>query len=244
MRKLLLLLFLIPILISCASKIPIIKIPSEQAKKIESDTHNIYFERIANSIPEGQLIETVSYGAMCEMKVGGLVGGGEIYSRGPGVPLYFTQAEGDVLGTNIMNQNPRSDWNLLTFKTIVNVLKENNINTSAKSDLRLTALITDIKINSCIPWWHTGKWKGEASVKIKWTLYSKFLKKEILILDIDSFTEETETSIDGLEKMTVNLYTNNVNKLINNSDFRNKINFSNPYIDEDSLNLSDDIKSI
>jgi hypothetical protein len=233
-----------PLLISCASKIPITKIPSEQVKKIESDTHSINFERMTNSIPQGKLIETVSYGAMCEMKLGGLVGGGEVFARGPGVPLYFTKAEGDALGTNIISQHQRSDWNLLAFKTMLNVLKENNIKTSNKSDLRLTALITDIKMNNCIPWWHTGKWKGEALVKIKWTLYSKFLKKDILTLDIESFAEETETSIDALEKITVNLYKNNVNQLINNSDFRNKIKISNPYIEENLPNNPSDLEII
>jgi len=228
-KLLLLLLFLIPILTSCANKMPITKSSFDEAKKIDDMNHLIDFQRISHSIPEGTLIESVQGGYFCEVQQGWAVGGIDGYSRGPGVPLHFTQAEYSAVGIT-----DKTDMNVVSFKTIENNLKKSNIKLSRTADLKLSALITDIKMNTCL---QPGgfKTKGEVSFMIKWKIYSKMMKKDLFELDILSYAEETEFLKNGVEKYVTNAYSSNVNKLINNVEFRKLINSNNIYSNNESF---------
>lgn len=229
MKKLLLLLLLTFFLMSCANKMVITKSPSEEAKKIDSMNHLIDFQRISHSIPEGTLIESVQGGAFCEVQQGWAVGGVDGYSRGPGVPLHYTQAEYSAVGVT-----GKTDMNVLSLKIIEDNLKKNNIKLSRTADLKLSALIIDIKMNTCLQP-YTWNQKSEVSFTINWKIYSKLLKKDLFESDISSYAEETEFLENGVEKALTNVYSTNVNKLINNIEFRKLINSNNLYINNESL---------
>jgi hypothetical protein len=213
----------LPFLISCASKIPITKIPTEDVRRIEQSTHAVDFERLSHSIPKGTLIESVQGGAFCEVQQNWAMGGMDNYSRGPGTALYNTQAENDVMGLK------RTDMNFLAFKTMEDTLKQNNIKISANSDLKLSALITDTKINTCLAPYVWSQ-KGEAYFKINWKLYSKTLKKDLYDNSFESYTEELEFGDKNVEKMLIDVHIANVIKLINDEKFRKLIDSNNLYI--------------
>ena len=228
MKTKFLIIFCFLFFIGCASKIPITQVPQESAQKIESDTHRIDFDRLSHSIPKGKKYEAIQGGAFCELQQGWAVGGFDAYSQGPGVPLYNTQAENDALGIK------RPDFNLLAFKTIEDTLKKNNIKISREADLKLTALVTDLKINTCV--WLPGT-KGESYYKIKWQLYSKTLKKDLFVKEFESYTKEEDFEENNVQKRLVDIHEDNTNKLINDKEFRKIIDSNNFYIgtDENSI---------
>jgi len=201
----------------------------EEAKKVDYMNHLIDFQRISHSIPEGTLIESVQGGMGCGVQQGWAVGGVDGYSRGPGVPLHWTQAEYSALG-----ETDKVDLNAVAFKTIENNLKESNIKLSRTADLKLSALITDVKANTCLQPL-TFDQKGEASYTIKWKIYSKIMKKDLFELDISSYAEETEFLKDSVQKVITNVYSLNINKLINNVEFRKLINSNNMYSNNESF---------
>ena len=221
--KLIFILFILSLLNACATKIPITKVPSEEAIAFDGETHHIKFERLSNSIKVGSFVESIQSGFACEIGLGSAWGLDKRYSDGPGKPLYMSKAELKALGVE------RPDLNLLAIKTIEDVLKNNNINISSKTDLRLSALITDVKMNTCwFPYSQT-KNKGEHYLKIKWTLYSKALTENIFEGEYESYSEEVEFKEKNMEKLLMDTYAKNVNKLINDKNFRKVIDKENQY---------------
>jgi hypothetical protein len=225
--RLIFIVLIISLLNACATKIPITKIEKKASIKIDRKTHIIDFERISHSIPKDTLYESVQGGQFCELKQGWAIGGMDAYSRGPGVPLYATQAENDAMGIQ------RPDLNRLAFKSVEDALKKSNIQIKPSADLKLTALITDVKINTCLKPW-TWEQKGEQYYKIKWVLYSKALKKDLYENEFESSTEKDEFDAKNVEKMIQESYENNVNYLINDDEFRKTIDFENYYIPIDN----------
>ena len=122
----------------------------------------------------------------------------------------------------------------IAFKTIEDTLKKNNIKISREADLKLTALVTDLKINTCV--WLPGT-KGESYYKIKWQLYSKTLKKDLFSKEIESYSIEENFGENNSQKVVVDAHKANTNKLINDEDFRKLIDANNFYIgtDENSI---------
>ena len=230
MKTKFLIIFCFLFFIGCASKVSIPEVDSSDARKLERNTHSIDLERLSHSIAKGVLIESVHGGVGCAFQQGWAVGGMDSYSRGPGVPLYPSQAENDAMGLK------RPDLNFVTFKAIEDTLKNNNIKISSKSDLKLSALVVDIKVNTCLEV-VTFDQKGEAYYKIRWQLYSKTLKKDLFSKEIESYSIEENFGENNSQKVVVDAHKANTNKLINDEDFRKLIDANNFYIgtDENSI---------